>query len=53
MNVTETNIEIKLAEVDFSKPTADEAYPVSLNRCEDILNGALSQIAGLNSAAQN
>lgn len=52
MNVTETNVEIKLSEVDFSKTTADEVYPVSLSRYEGILNEALSQIAELNSAAQ-
>lgn len=52
MNVTETNVEIKLSEVDFAKTTADEVYLVSLSRYEGILNEALSQIAELNSAAQ-
>lgn len=51
-NVTETNVKIKLSEVDFSKTAADEVYPVSLSRYEGILNEALSQIAELNSAAQ-
>lgn len=52
MNVTETNVEIKLSEVDLSKTAADEVYPVSLSRYEGILNEALSQIAELKSAAQ-
>lgn len=52
MNVTETNVDIKLSEVDFSKTAVDEVYPVSLNRYEGILNEALSQITELNSAAQ-
>lgn len=37
MNVTEANVEIKLSDVDFSKPAVDDAYSVSLNRYEGIL----------------
>lgn len=40
MNVTETNVDIRLSDVNFSKPTEDETYPVSLNRYEGILNDA-------------
>jgi hypothetical protein len=32
MHVTEENIEIRLSEMDFSKPAVDDAYSVSFNR---------------------
>ncbi|AYA40003.1 NAD(P)H-dependent oxidoreductase [Xenorhabdus nematophila] len=52
MKVTETNVEIKLSEVDFSTPVVNEAYPVSLNTYEGSLIEALNQMAELNNSAK-
>ncbi|WP_140179664.1 NADPH-dependent FMN reductase [Providencia stuartii] len=44
MRITETNLEIKLSNVNFSPSDSDTDYPESLHRYEDELVSALNQL---------
>ncbi|MDV5227402.1 NAD(P)H-dependent oxidoreductase [Providencia rettgeri] len=44
MRITETNLEIKLSDVNFSPSDSDTDYPESLHRYEDELVSALNQL---------